>query len=369
MDRIRTGNKRDRAQTVSDIVSYLEEQELSKKHGSIKRLFAVSEKYEDPRIGLQNASSMQNRLIKMACYDASRDVIVCSDIACLCQKCMFGQFSSCINYTHRLIDGKISDSKTSSKAKEPHYDFTIEEQEFNQYAFDWAQKLDTDNLTSEKSWFTENSSDEDDSNNQDNGSKVKTNVTSEEKLNDSRILIDDDDDEDFWVRCKDFKKHLEDIFENLTPDKKYLDTHTSTTIEKLELTFMDEAWTAIQMETGNENDFQLWRIRNQPIGRSHLQQCGGPKWFTAEMIDLGLQNIQFRRKIDNQKLVILNCNFFYYLKVSFEFSRWLVFLVEVQSYASYSWYLSQSMNKIIIFSSNQAGLMQCRQLRIRQVTG
>ena len=241
----------------------------------------------------------------MATYDSSTKSIKCSDNACLCDNCILGDFQSCKKFTHRLIFGKISKSKQSNKHKDKSSNFTLEEDEFKDYAFQWAKKIETENLKRDECYFEE-----------DNGKNDSINQTNEEREGDSPMVIEDD--AQYWRRCEEFKKHLKGIFEDNFSQNQL----TNSTIHKLNFSQLHEAWTVINMETGNENDFHLFDTENHPILRSHFQQCAGrdgdpiSKWFSMEMIDAAMENIKYRNSYDNQTVIILNCKFFYLLQVS-----------------------------------------------------
>ena len=93
--KIKKGNERDRAQTLTDIITFLREEEQKKMYGSIERYFQISKTIDEPRIGIQNSGSLQNMMIKMATFDADQNKLMFSDMACLCSSCNFGRFELC----------------------------------------------------------------------------------------------------------------------------------------------------------------------------------------------------------------------------------------------------------------------------------
>ena len=51
LQRIKKGNMRNRAQILSEVVPFLEEEEAKKTTSSVERFFAVTNEFDEPRIG------------------------------------------------------------------------------------------------------------------------------------------------------------------------------------------------------------------------------------------------------------------------------------------------------------------------------
>ena len=98
---IRTGNQRDRAQTLADAVEYLREEEQKKLYGTIKRYFITTKHRPEPRNGLINA--FHNHLVRMCSYDEQEKRILLADIACACKSCVNGKFHDCEKHNHDII--------------------------------------------------------------------------------------------------------------------------------------------------------------------------------------------------------------------------------------------------------------------------
>ena len=141
IDKIKKGNQRDRAQSLKDIVEYLREEEEKKIYGKIQRFFEISQAKDEPRIGLKNAASLQNMMIKMASFDETQKRLIFSDIACLCSSCNVGKFDSCAKYTHRIVTAQISSTKSKSIKKLVQDEFQDQEEELRHYYAHWDKQM------------------------------------------------------------------------------------------------------------------------------------------------------------------------------------------------------------------------------------
>ena len=101
--KIRKGNNQDRAQTIADVITFLQEEEEKKLYGSIKRYFLMTQNVEEPRKGLKNSSSIHNHLIRMCTYNSAEQNLSLTDIPCTCKSCIFGQFKDCSIYKHNIV--------------------------------------------------------------------------------------------------------------------------------------------------------------------------------------------------------------------------------------------------------------------------
>ena len=311
--KIRAGNQKDRAQTLSDAIEYLREEEEKKTHGKIKRFFIASEHFDEPRKGLQNSDNIQNHLIRMCSYDSNEVKILFTDIPCDCINCVFGEFKNCSNHEHNIVTGKISKSRskpTNRAQKTNEIDFDQEELDISAYTVEWDKNIDQlyakDHYESDDSYESDSNDETPENFNPDVSTLPKNSKSNQQ----SAIIIEDDGS--FWENEIKFKQDLKKWIANSGPFESLLD---NSTIEKCDLGRFSGVWNLINCEDNNQTDYQIGNTTE--INRGTLQLCYGSRWFSVLTMDLAFKNIEFRSSLVNKKVIALKYEFLYELKVTF----------------------------------------------------
>ena len=290
-------------------MEYLEDQERKKIEGKIQRFFAISDVLEDPRIGLRNAQSIQNQLIRMACFNKKDDRLVLSSIACICENCVFGRFSKCEIYKHEIVQAEISKSRSSKslkKARKNHEEYIEEENDFNENWNEWERWIDDKNVNNPEVKTSAGSQ---------NLSKPDENRESNDNIENPTPIVIEDDPE-YWTRRNDFNNHLKKLFQDFKKTEEYHEAIDSNgSYDKIQLSGLDEVFNCINEENGSDSDFELGEIENLTIHRSALQECSGNYWFSSTMINLAFKNIQFRSE---KKIICFRDEFMQTIQVVFD---------------------------------------------------
>ena len=351
LQRIRQGNQRDEAQTLTDVITFLEDEEARKVNGSIQRFFAISQILDEPRIGLTNAASIQNQLIRMVSYHPTSNNLILTSLCCVCSDCLNGDFEKCQNHKHEIVFGKIATDanailkKSDSKCRD---EYIQETSEFFQYVNEWDKQwiefegdVDLESEGDGENGQAQDGAVQDgqvqdgpvqdgqvqdgpvqDGPVQDGPAKdgpaqdgpaeddpagdgpakdnpVQNGADENEKLH---KIVDSppeliQDDQEYWSRKIDFHYHLAllfSIFKQTEQMNEYL--NSLETYDKLNLDQLREVWDCINEDRSFDGDFDIGYIDKILIKRHYLQECGAHEWFNIEMINVAFKNIQFRSK-------------------------------------------------------------------------
>ena len=300
LQRIRQGNQRDEAQTISAIIDFMEDEESKKTNGSIKRFFVISKILREPRIGLKNASAIQNQMIRMVSYDIVNARLTMSSIPCQCNHCLEGQFQQCIKYKHEVVYGTVQKDSTAKNRKidgKNKEEYLNEELEFEEYLQEWDQQF-IDTMIDENALIV-NSDGE-------NTQNISSNLENTDNLEDKLQAEIIEDDPDYWPKREEFIRHLKEIFISFKETHQFEEFKGfDGTYAEYDLNGLNEVWECINEDQSDDQNYEIGCLDNLTIKRSDFQQCSSDEWFGNEIINLAFKNIGFRST--NRKIVVLRC--------------------------------------------------------------
>ena len=296
LQRIKQGNQRDEAQTIADLIRFLEEEEARKIHGSIQRFFAISEILQEPRKGLTNAASLQNQLVRMVAFNENKDCLILTSIACTCSNCLVGLFERCTIHHHEIVHGKIAAAPAESTKKgdlKCKDEYQYEEADFRQYLHEWDQQWIEINAENKKNDSFDFSHAPGNQEGEFEHADLHQDRKSPRLVNSSPQLIQDDPL--YWQREIDFNRHMALLFSHLRESTQINTILTSIeTYDKMDLNEMKEVWNCINEDNSSDGNFHMGYIENILLKRSYFQECGSNEWFNIEMINVAFKNIQYR---------------------------------------------------------------------------